>query len=132
MSSPEDIAAVVAATQAGYAASKQRQDYYTASPGGVPAGVDPPPDPYRPPHRGLGYSAAPDPAPVFVADRPGLVPSVLPVPPAVDTSAPVSLTGASHGGFGYLQPQSGGGDSIVYASPPRRRTLWSRLTGRGR
>lgn len=118
-----------AATAAGMAAFRERQDFYMAHPEGVAAGWEPPPDSTGLPPAGLGYANPPPPAGVYVADRPGLVPVVLPVPAAVDMSAGPALTGCTHGGWA---PPGRAGDGVVLVSPPRRRSLWARMTGRGR
>ena len=58
---------------------------------------------------GLGYSRPPRADAIFEADKPGLIPHVLPVPLAFDDQAPVSVTGDVHG-WGS-RPSSG----VVYA-----------------
>ena len=126
-----DYAEATAALAAAMQAADERQRYYTARPGeGVPIGFDPPADPWRPAPAGLGYSRPPRPDAIYEADKPGLVPHVLPVPLAFDASAPESVTGSTHG-WG-IRPA--GGDSVAYvglgdAGPPRR-SLFSRLLGR--
>jgi hypothetical protein len=120
----DGYAETVAAFAAGYAAADERQAYYQANPG-VPCGFEPDLDANGQPPAGLGYQTPPDPVPVYEADSPGLVPHVLPVPPPVDLSAGPALTGATHGGWA---PRDSG---MVFASPPRRRSLFNRLRGRG-
>jgi hypothetical protein len=128
---PADLAATTAAFERGYADAAERQAYYQSNPG-VPMGYDPPPDPWRPPPRGLGYSAGVDPVAVYVADQPSLAPSVLPTPPPVDLSTGPALTGATHGGWQVYQRPAAPQDSVVYAGTgvPRRRSLFARLLGR--
>jgi hypothetical protein len=120
------------ATQAGMAAFRERQDFYMAHPEGIQVPGDRPewhaPLPSLVPV-GLGMMAEPDPAAVYVADRPGLVPVTI-SPPPVTLSPPVSLSGVTHGGYGYQPAAAAPGDGVVYAGAPPRRSLWARLLGR--
>jgi hypothetical protein len=131
MSSPDVLARAQVAFDQGMRDWQERQDYYGSRPGqGVPCGVDPAPDTSGLMSAGLGYSRPPRADAIFEADKPGLIPHVLPVPLAFDDQAPVSVTGDVHG-WGS-RPSSG----VVYAgvgdARPPRRSLFARLTGRGR
>lgn len=98
MSSPDGLAMVQAAFDQGMRDWQERQDYYGSRPGqGVPCGVDPAPDTSGLMPAGLGYSRPPRADAIFEADKPGLIPHVLPVPLAFDDQAPVSVTGDVHG-----------------------------------
>jgi hypothetical protein len=130
-------AEATAAFAAGYKAADERQSFYQARPGeGVrwPSDLDSWQTPFptdRP--KGLHYAEPPAPMPVYVADSPGLLPHVLPLP-MVDVDVPVSLTGSSHGGWQSLIPAAGSAVVVDLRVPgtaaPQRRSLWSRLRGR--
>ena len=134
---PADLAATTAAFDRGYAADRERQAYFQQHPG-VPIGWDPPPDatdPWRSPPAGLGYSRPPRNDVVYAGPEPGLVPAPVPVPQAFDMGAPPSVTGSSHG-WGMTPGPGVGSPAVVYVglgdAPAPRRSLWARLTGKGR
>lgn len=137
MVAPDDLAAAQQAFAAGYRDADERMHWGMANPGmGIACGWQPEPDATGLAVVGLGYDAAPDPVPVYSGAQPGLIPSVLPVPLGADLSAGPALTGATHGGWSSVADGHPAGSSVIYAgvgdlSAPRR-SLWSRLTRKGR